>query len=168
MNATNDNQLETYTPFETVDQFIYHIVHSQRVIDLTFAQFLDRRKGFDVNRFTVPLILWIGLNELKKDEWFTLTDEIIHILGYKSSESNNNWKSLLRFIRKNFKEGTDFSEVRVGTAKSGSGGHNKLEVQMKKFPFQKILLKVGTDMSDAIHDSLITFEEAIIQYMTYR
>ena len=110
MNATNDNQLETYTHFETVYQFIYHIVYNQRVIDLTFSQFLDRRKGFDVNRFTVPLILWIGLNELKKDEWFTLTDEIIHILGYKSSESNNNWKSLLRFIRKNFKEGIDFSE----------------------------------------------------------
>ena len=56
---------------------------------------------------------------------------------------------------KNFKEGRDFSEVRVGTAKSGCGGHNRLEIQMTKFPFKKMLLKVGTAMSEAIHDCLL-------------
>ena len=39
-----------------------------------------------------------------------ITGESIDFIGYKSSESNNNRKSLLRFIRKNFKEGIDFSE----------------------------------------------------------
>ena len=102
--------------------------------------------------------LWnINVNKThaKRSEWFTLTDEVIDLIGYKSSESNKNRKSLLRFIRKNFKEGRDFSEVRVGTAKSGSGGHNRLEIQMTKFPFKKMLLKVGTAMSEAIHDCLL-------------
>ena len=95
MDATNDNKLETYAPFETVNPFIYNLVYNQQIIDLTlkFAQFLERHENFKVNQFSVPLIFWISLNELKKEEWFTLTEEIIDLIGYKSSESNNNWKS---------------------------------------------------------------------------
>ena len=38
MEATNDNKLETYAPFETVNPFIYNLVYNQQIIDLTFAQ----------------------------------------------------------------------------------------------------------------------------------
>ena len=40
MEATNDNKLETYAPFETVNSLIYNLVYNQQMIDLTFAQFL--------------------------------------------------------------------------------------------------------------------------------
>ena len=46
--------------------------------------FLEREK-FDVNLFAVPIKFWLSLNQLKKDEWFTLTDEIIDLIGYKCS-----------------------------------------------------------------------------------
>ena len=113
------------------------------------------------------------MNELKKDEWFKITDDIIDLIGYKSSVSNvsNNRSALLKFMRKNFTEGIDFRTcfaITAVIAKPGSGGRNKLEIEMKKFPFKKMLLKVGTDMSDAIHDYLIAFEELTIEYMTYR
>ena len=144
-------------------------MYNKQIIDLTFAQFLERHENFKVDQFTVPLLFWMSLNELKKDEWFKLTDDIIDLIGYKSSVSNNNQKSLLRFIRKNFKEGIDFREVHVATLNNARGGaHYKIEIEMKKFPFKKMLMKVGTEMSDAIHDYLIAFEELTIEYMTYQ
>ena len=39
-----------------------------------------------MNQFVVPFKIWSSLNEFKKDEWFTLTDEIIDLIGYKSAE----------------------------------------------------------------------------------
>ena len=80
------------------------------MIDLTFAQFLERHENFKLDQFSVPLIFWMSLNELKKDEWFKLTDDIIDLIGYKSSVSNvnNNRSALLKFMRRNFKEGIDF------------------------------------------------------------
>ena len=63
MDATNDNKLETYAPFETVNPFIYNLVYNQQMIDLTFAQFLQRHENFKVDQFSIPLLFWISLNE---------------------------------------------------------------------------------------------------------
>ena len=63
MEATNNNKLETYAPFETVSPFIYNLVYNQQIIDLTFAQFLERHENFNANQFTVPLLFWMSLNE---------------------------------------------------------------------------------------------------------
>ena len=63
MEATNNNKLETYAPFETVNPFIYNLVYNKQIIDLTFAQFLERHENFKVDQFTVPLIFWMSLNE---------------------------------------------------------------------------------------------------------
>ena len=110
MEATNNNKLETYAPFKTVSPFVYNLVYNKQMIDLTFAQFLQRHESFKVDQFTVPLLFWMSLNELKKDEWFKLTDDIIDLIGYKSSVSDvsNNRSALLKFMRKFFKEGIDF------------------------------------------------------------
>ena len=92
MDALNDNQLEIYNPFKTIDSFTKNLVYNQRIIGLIFVQFLKCHKNFNINQFTVPLIFckcqWISLNKLKKDEWFTLTDEIINLIGYKLSVYN--------------------------------------------------------------------------------
>ena len=67
MEATNDNKLETYAPFETVNSLIYNLVYNQQMIDLTFAQFLERHESFKVDQFSVPLLFWISRSmELKK------------------------------------------------------------------------------------------------------
>ena len=67
MDTTNDNKLETYAPFETVNPFIYNLVYNQQIIDLTFAQFLERHESFKVDQFSVPLLFWISRSmELKK------------------------------------------------------------------------------------------------------
>ena len=55
MDARNDNKLETYAPFETVNPLIYNLVYNQQIIDLMFAQFLERHENFKVDQFTVPL-----------------------------------------------------------------------------------------------------------------
>ena len=125
MEATNDNKLETYAPFETVNPFIYNLLYNQQIIDLTFAQFLQRHENFNANQFSVPLFFWMSLNELKKDEWFKLTDDIIDLIGYKSSVSNvnNNRSALLKFLRRNFNEGINFQKFAVTAviAKPGNG-----------------------------------------------
>ena len=61
MEATNDNKLETYAPFETVNPFINNLVSNHQIIDLTFAQFLERHENFNANQFSVPLIFWMSL-----------------------------------------------------------------------------------------------------------
>ena len=68
-----------------------------------------------MEQFAVPLKFWFELNRLKNDEWFSLTDEIIDLIGYKCSASNDthNRSNLMRFIRKNFEEGTDFKITQV-------------------------------------------------------
>ena len=91
MDATNNNNindLTTFNPFENVDRKTYNLVYHHRVTDLTFAQFLEREE-FEVNLFAVPIKFWLSLNQLKKDEWFTLSDEIIDLIGYKCSGSND-------------------------------------------------------------------------------
>ena len=60
-------------------------------------------------QFAGPLKFWFELNRLKNDEWFSLTDEIIDLIGYKSSASNvSNNRKKLRFIRKHYIEETYF------------------------------------------------------------
>ena len=63
MEATNNNKLETYAPFETVNPFVYNLVYNQQMIDLTFAQFLQCHENFKVDQFSIPLLFWISLNE---------------------------------------------------------------------------------------------------------
>ena len=168
-NNNNTNDLTTFNPFENVDKKTYNLVYHHRVTDLTFAEFLEREK-FEVNLFAIPIKFWLSLNQLKKDEWFTLTDEIIDLIGYKSCASNASVgrSNMLRFMRKNFEEGTDFFANRERCTKTGSGGHNKFEIRMKKYPFKRMLLKVGTQISDLIHDYLIKLEEVTIKYMNYQ
>jgi len=77
--------------------------------DMTFCDFLQCQ-GFDENRFAVPLQFWFDLNTKDDDEWSVLTDQIINLIGFKSSQSNpsHNHSNLLAFIRNNFTEGIDF------------------------------------------------------------
>ena len=127
--------------------------------------------GFNMEQFAVPLKFWFELNRLKNDEWFILTDEIIDLIGYKSSASNSthNRASLLRFIRKHYIEGTDFMVAPICVAKNTRGGaHHKMEIKMKKHAFKSMLMSVRTEVSRTVHEYLITLEEATMKYMTYQ
>ena len=86
--------------------------------DMTFCDFLQCQ-GFDENRFAVPLQFWFDLNTKQDDEWFVLTDEIINLIGFKSSQSNpsHNRSNLLAFIRNNFTEGIDFFTTAIAVVK---------------------------------------------------
>ena len=39
---------------------------------------------------------------------------------------------------------------------------------MNKYPFMKMLLKVGTKMSDTMHEYLISLKEVMLKYVTYQ
>ena len=137
--------------------------------DLTFCDFLQCQ-GFDETKFTVPLQFWFDLNTKRDDEWFVLTDDIINLIGFKSSESNpsHNRSNLLAFIRNNFTEGIDFFTTAIAVVKKGSGGHHKIQIEMKKRPFKKMLLKVGTETSDLIHDYILDIESGAMKYILYQ
>ena len=127
--------------------------------------------GFDANKFDIPLQFWFNLNSMKDDEWFVLTDEMINLIGFKSSEANQHHSrsNLFAFIRKHFIEGLDFSKTSIAVSKTGRGGaHHKLEIQMKKRPFKKLLIKVGTSTSDIIHDYLLDIEAGCMKYAWYQ
>ena len=138
--------------------------------DLTFCDFLQCQ-GFDETRFAVPLQFWFDLNTKRDDEWFALTDEIINLIGFQSSKSNpsHNRSNLLAFIRNHFTEGIDFLTTEIAVVKVGRGGaQHKLKIQMKKRPFKKMLLKVGTKTSDLIHDYILDIENGAMRYILYQ
>ena len=138
--------------------------------NLSLCEYLSST-GFDANKFNIPLEFWFCLNSMADDGWFTLTDELINLIGFKSSASNpsHNRSNLLAFIRKHFSESLDFLATSVKVAKSSRGGaHHRIDIQMKKRPFKKMLLKVGTSTSDIIHEYLLDIEEGCMKYAFYQ
>ena len=153
-----------------IKKFTTWCSYQRRVTDYSFCQFL-LYMGFNMAQFAVPLKFWFELNRLKNDEWFILTDEIMDLIGYKSSASNSthNRASLLRFIRKHYIEGTDFMVAPICVAKNTRGGaHHKMEIKMKKHAFKSMLMSVRTEVSRTVHEYLITLEEATMKYMNYQ
>jgi hypothetical protein len=60
-------------------------------------------------------------------------------------------------------------EHTIVLAKTGRGGaHHKIEIHMKKRPFKKMLVKVGTSTSDLIHEYLLDIEEGCMKYALYQ
>ena len=90
---------------------------------MSLFEFLEST-GFDIHRFAIPLQFWFDLNAKSNDEWVWITDELINIIGYKSTESNVNHSgcSLLRFIRAHVQEGSDFLTTLDSVVKKGRGG----------------------------------------------
>ena len=146
----------------------YKEVIDSGVRDLSYPQFIKYFQ-IDLQRFAIPLEFWFGLNKLKNDEWFLLTDELINLIGYKSSNSNksNNRTNLIVFIRKQFKEHLDYYTMAPVVPNTGRGGHNKLDIYMKKRPFKKLLATVGTETSSIILDYLLDIEDSVVEYMKY-
>ena len=140
----------------------HELIVQQKRTDMGFCEFL-KYINFDTTRFALPLEFWFELNNRKEDEWFLLTDEMISLIGFKSCESNVSAgrSHLLRFIRKNFVEGTEFSLNPLGLA-------NKFQIHMRKRPFKKMLLRVGTITSDLIHDYLLDLEQGAMKYVVYQ
>ena len=127
--------------------------------------------GFDAKKFNIPLQFWFDLNSMTDDQWFVLTDELIRLIGFKSCESNPSVgkSNLVNFIRKNYIHGVDFLTFKSKLVKVGRGGaQHKIEIQMKKRPFKKLLLKVGTSTSDIIHEYLLDIEEGCMRYALYQ
>ena len=129
------------------------------------------KNGFDATKFNIPLEFWLKLNLMTDEEWILLTDELFELIGFKSCESNPSVgrSNLLKFIRKMFVQGVDFMEHSVELAKTGRGGaHHKIEIHMKKRPFKRMLVKVGTSTSDLIHEYLLDIEEGCTKYALYQ
>ena len=156
---------------KTHSNYEYHeLIVQRKYTELDFCDFLRHTK-FEMNRFAMPLDFWFELNRKKDDEWILLTDELISLIGFKVSDSNPSSarSHLFKFINTNFIENTDFLTNFIAVAKNTRGGaHRKLEIHMKKRPFKKMLLKVGTKTSDLIHDYVLDLEQAMIQYMVYQ
>ena len=148
----------------------YDLIVVQNRTSMSICEFLDYI-GFDANRFAVPIHFWFELSSKTRDEWFVLTNELIDLIGFKSCDSNttNNRSHLFRFIRKHFVKDVDFSMIPLRRLIETRGGaHYKYEIRMKKIPFKKMLIKVGTNVSDLIHDYLIELDEGVQQYALYQ
>ena len=76
---------------------------------------------------------------------------------------------IIVLIRNHFTEGIEFLTTEIAVVKVGRGGaQNKLKIQMKKRPFKKMLLKVGTKTSDLIHDYILDIENGAMKYILYQ
>ena len=94
---------------QTPSNYEYHeLIVQRKMTELDFCEFL-RHINFDMDRFAMPLDFWFELNRKKDDKWILLTDELIALIGFKSSNKSNTSRSnLFRFINTNFIENTDF------------------------------------------------------------
>jgi hypothetical protein len=138
--------------------------------DMSLIDFLACT-GFDAKRYNISLDFWFQMNQMKDDNFFVLTDELIDLIGFKKSASNpnHNRSHLLAFLRKNFKEKDHFLTTEVAVArKNSTGATRKLEIQMKKKPFKKMLLKVQTSTSEEIHDYFLDLEDRVRSYVMYQ
>ena len=145
------------------------IVH-QNKLSLTLCEFFEIT-NFDPSQF-FDSSFWCALNSLEDDEWFELSDDIIEIIGFKGTEKriDNIRSNLITFIRKHFVEYVDyeFSVLKHLSAKSGSGGHNKMTLKMKRDSFKMVLMKSNTQHSDQIYRYLIAFENHVKKYSIYQ
>ena len=73
-------------------------------------------------------------------------------------------------MKKHFVEHVDyeFSVLKHLSTKSGSGGHNKLSLKMKRDSFKMVLMKSNTQNSDQIYRYLIAFENQVKKYAIYQ
>ena len=70
--------------------------------------------------------------------------------------------ALFKFLKKHFIENMDFMFALTSVrANSGSGGHNKMTLKMKRDSFKMLLMKVNTQYSDEIYRYLIAFENQV-------
>lgn len=148
----------------------YDLIVVQNRTSMSICEFLDYI-GFDANRFALPIHFWFELSSKTRDEWFVLTNELIDLIGFKSCDSNttNNRTNLFRFIRKHFMKDVEYTMLLIRRSNQMRGGaHYEYEIQMKKIPFKKMLIKVGTSVSDLIHDYLIELDEGVQQYALYQ
>ena len=127
--------------------------------------------GFNVKQLLLPLQFWFDLNSMSDEEWFILTDELIDVMGFKSSTSNKRHDRchLIKHIRSKFNDGTDYMISRQRMKRQGHGGAQyKNEIRMKKRPFKKMLLSIRTSNSELIYDDLLAIEEGCKNYILYQ
>ena len=165
MQETKQN---TETKTQQLSEFHDIIIHHGQ--NLTFRDFLHYQ-GFNENKFGLPLQFWFHFNTKRDDEWIVLTDEIINLIAFKSSMSNtsHNCLELLAFIKNYFIQGIDFfTTARTLSTHGTSGVCYKIEIQMKKRPFKKMLLKIGTETCDHMHDYILDIESGAMKYALYK
>lgn len=143
----------------------YELIVSKKLLVLSLCDFFAET-GFDPNVY-FSSTFWFSLNRLNDEEWFEVTDDVIEKIGYKGKY--NNRTHLFDCLKKNFNESVDYIfTFENPKAKSGSGGHNKRTLKMKRDSFKKLLMKVNTKNSEQIFDFLIAFEKQVLNYMRYQ
>jgi phage anti-repressor protein len=147
-----------------------NLIVDEKLTKMELREFLSCQ-GFDPSKYTIELDFWFQLHSVSDDVFIELTDELIDLVGFKSSESNkSSYRShLITFIRKNFKENEDFLANFEKLAKTGRGGaHHKLKIEIKKQSFKELLLLVHTEKSKMIHKYLLDLEHYTREYVLYQ
>ena len=81
--------------------------------------------------------------ETEHNSWIEITDDMIKDVGYKSKvkRKDNERTNLFTFIKKNYKKDTQYKFTTLQSAKIGSGGHNKLVLEMTQVTYNDLLIK---------------------------
>ena len=155
---------------ESKQDYKFHdLIVVQNKLSLSMCAFLDLT-DFDTNQY-FSSSFWCELNALGNHEWFDVPDYIIERVGYKgTAERMDSIRSnLFSFIKRKFIENVDYKFIHLKKfARIGSGGNNKLRLEMKRDSFKMLLMKASTQYSDQIYRYLITFEQHVKQYHIYQ
>ena len=144
------------------------IVH-QNKLSLSLCDFFEIT-DFDPSQF-FDSSFWCALNSLEDDEWFEVSDDVIEIIGYKGSgaRKDNIRNNLFSFVKRCFIENIDYNFTLFRKSGiSGSGGHTKNTLKMKRDSFKMLLLTANTQNSKDIYRYLIAFENNVKQYAIYQ
>ena len=157
------------TKQDVVTYKFHELIVQQNKISLTLCDFFEIT-NFDPNQF-FDSFFWCALNSLDDAEWFEVSDDVIETIGYKGTMTrmDSTRNNMFNFIKKHFIENIDYMFVHESKcAKSGSGGHNKLSLKMKRDSFKMVLMKSSTQNSDQIYRYLIAFENQVKKYAIYQ
>ena len=129
---------------------------------LSLYDFLSCR-GFNDTEFRLSLESWIDLITTKRDGWFGLPNELIRTLGYKRRSV------LLKYLRTHYIDGTDFVVVNTRLVRVTRGSdHYKRDIRMRKKSFARLLLRLDTNVSRAVHDYMTDVDENVHGYDVYK
>ena len=80
--------------------------------------------------------------ETEHNTWIEITDDMIKNVGFKSKSGKGNERTnLFTFIKKNYKNDTQYRFKTFKSSKIGSGGHTKLILEMTQVTYDDLLIK---------------------------
>ena len=126
--------------------------------DMSLSEYLTST-GFNVEKFDVPLQVWIDLDSKQNDEWFIIPEELIQLMLSETKEA-----LILECIHHHFVEDIDFLVYMYPRVVGDENEPRMSQIHIKKRFIHRILVFIGTPICFEIHDYILDMRKRFDEY----